>query len=132
PTRWPADFRIAASIADTEPLPLVPPTWTSRYRCSGRPSASRSPSIRSSPWRMPACSPPRSDWSRATASAYVTSELTRSGRRGGEERENAAEGLLEIPPRADHVELAVREQERRALEYRGQRLTDRRGDDPGS
>src|SRR2546427_3612985 len=132
PTRWPADLRIAASIAATEPLPLVPPTWTSRYRCSGRPSASRSPSIRSSPWRMPACSPPRSDWSRATASAYVTSELTRSGRLGGEERENAAEGLLEITPLDDHVELAVREQELRALESLGQRLTDRLRNDPWS
>src|SRR5262245_63266915 len=81
---------------------------------------------------MPACSPPRSAWSRATASAYVTSGLARSGRLGGEERENAAERLLEVAPLDDHVELAVREQEFRALESLGERLTDRLGDDPRS
>src|SRR5207245_5211475 len=124
PTRWPADFRIAASIADTEPLPLVPPTWTSRYRCSGWPTASRSPSIRSSPWRMPACSPPRSDWSRATASAYVTTGLARSGRLGGAKRENAAEGLREVAPLDDHVELPGREQALRRLDSRGTALTE--------
>src|SRR5437899_3951977 len=130
PTRWPAALRIAASIAATEPLPFVPPTWTSRYRCSGRPSASRSPSIRSSPCRMPACSPPRRARSRATASAYVTGGLRRSGRRVGEERQNAAERLLEVAPIDDHVELSVRQQELRALESLGKRLTDRLGDDP--
>src|SRR4030095_5186696 len=81
---------------------------------------------------MPACWPPRSAWSRATASAYVTSGLARSGRLGGEERENAAERLLEVAPLDDHVELSVREQELRALESLGQRLTDRLGDDPRS
>src|SRR5438093_6973522 len=121
---------MAASMAATEPLPFVPPTWTRRYRCSGRPSASSRPSIRSSPGRMPACSPPRSAWSRARASAYVTSGLPRSGRLVGEERENAAGRLLEVAPVDDHVELTVREQEFRALESLGQRLPDRLGDDP--
>src|SRR5215510_13162854 len=119
-----------ASIAATEPLPLVPPTCTKRYRCSGRPSASSNASMRSSPGRMPACSPPRRARRRATASAYVTGNLTRSGRLVGEERENAAERVLEIAPLDDQVELAVREQEFRALEALGKRLANRLGDDP--
>src|SRR2546429_9284367 len=79
---------------------------------------------------MPACSPPRSAWIRATASAYVTSGLPRSGRLGGEEGEDAAEHLLEVAPLDDHVELSVREQELRALKSFGERLADRLGDDP--
>src|SRR5439155_1408893 len=79
---------------------------------------------------MPACSPPRSAWIRATASAYVTSGLPRSGRLGGEEGENAAERVLEVAPLDDHVELSVREQELRALEAFGERLADRLGYDP--
>src|SRR5512138_185478 len=119
-----------ASIAEAEPLPLVPPTCTSRYRCSGRPSASSKASMRSSPGRMPACSPPRRARRRATASAYVTGNLPRSGRLIGEERENAAERVLEFASLDDQVELAVREQEFRPLEALGKRLPDRLGDDP--
>src|SRR2546425_1152484 len=78
---------------------------------------------------MPACSPPRRARSRATASAYVTGRLPRSGRLVGEEGENAAEHLLEVAPLDDHVELSVRQQELRALESLGKRLTDRLGDD---
>src|SRR2546426_2285001 len=121
---------MAASIAATEPLPFVPPTWTSRYRCSGWPSASSSVSIRSSPGRMPACSPPRRARSRATASAYVTGGLARPGRLVDEEGEDAPDGLLELAPLDDHVELPVREQKLGALESLGQRLPDRLGDDP--
>src|SRR5713226_1833194 len=65
---------------------------------------------------MPACSPPRRARSRATASAYVTGRLPRSGRLVGEEGENAAEHLLEVAPLDDHVELSVRQQKLRALE----------------
>src|SRR4029450_6340298 len=121
-----------ASIAATEPLPLVPPTCTSRYRCSGRPRASSNASMRSSPGRMPACSPPRRARRRATASAYVTGNLPRSGRLVGEERENAAERVLEVAPLDDQVELAVREQEFRALEALGKRLANRLGNDARS
>src|SRR5256712_11198416 len=83
---------------------------------------------------MPACSPPRRASSRATASAYVTGGLPRSGRLVSEERENAAERLLEGAPLDDHVELSVGQQELRALESLGERLTDRLGDDarPGA
>src|SRR5262245_4592254 len=119
-----------ASIAATEPLPLVPPTCTSRYRCSGRPSASSNASMRSSPGRMPACSPPRRARRRATASAYVTGNLARSGRLVGEERENTAERVFEVAPLDDQVELAVREQEFRPLKALGKRLANRLGDDP--
>src|SRR4030095_3781597 len=56
--------------------------------------------------------------------------LARSGRRIREERENAAERLLEVAPLDDHVELSVCQQELRTLESFGQRLTDRLGDDP--
>src|SRR5262245_19367229 len=85
--------------------------------------------MRSSPGRMPACSPPRRARRRATASAYVTGNLPRSGRLIGEERENAAERVLEFAPLDDQVELAVREQEFRPLEPLGKRLPDRLGDD---
>src|SRR2546428_10062495 len=106
---------MAASMAATEPLPFVPPTWTRRYRCSGRPSASRSPSMRSSPGRMPACSPPRSPRSRPTASAYVTGGLARTGRLIGDEPENTALRLLEVAPLDDIAELPVRLEKLRAL-----------------
>src|SRR5262245_64366175 len=85
--------------------------------------------MRSSPGRMPACSPPRRARRRATASAYVTGNLARSGRLVGEERENAAERVLEVAPLDDQVELAVREQEFRPLEALGKRLANRLGDD---
>src|SRR5262245_62391227 len=88
--------------------------------------------MRSSPGRMPACSPPRRARRRATASAYVTGNLPRSGRLIGEERENAAKRVLEFAPLDDQVELAVREQEFRPLEALGKRLPDRLGDDPRS
>src|SRR5215813_5369421 len=81
---------------------------------------------------MPACSPPRSAWSRATASAYVTWRLSGSGSVGGEEGENAAERLLEFAPLDDHVELPVRQQELRPLEPFRQRLANRLRDDPGA
>src|SRR5206468_4563851 len=118
-----------ASIAATEPFPLVPPTCTSRYRCSGRPSAASSASMRSSPGRMPACSPPRRAVSRATASAYVTGGLTRLGRLVREEGQDPAQRLLEVAPVHDQVELPVLQQELRALEALGERLADRLGDD---
>src|SRR5258705_243021 len=89
-------------------------------------------SMRWSPGRMPACSPPGRARSRATASAYVTGNLPRSGRLIGEERENAAERVLEVAPLDDQVELAVREQEFRPLEALGKRLANRLGDDPRS
>src|SRR5258705_13858911 len=79
---------------------------------------------------MPACSPPRSACSRATASAYVTKRLPRSGWLGGEEGEDAAERVLEVAALDDHVELPVRQQELRALKSFRQRLPDRLGDDP--
>src|SRR5262245_66125204 len=79
---------------------------------------------------MPACSPPRSAWIRATASAYVTSGLPRSRRLGGEEGEDAAERFCQVAPLDDHVELSVREEELRSLEPFGERLADRLGDDP--
>src|SRR5262245_38438094 len=118
-----------ASIAATEPLPLVPPTCTKRYRCSGRPSASSNASMRSSPGRMPACSPPRRARRRAAASAYVTGNLARSGPLVGEVRENAAQRVLESAPLDDQVELAVPKQEFRPLEALGKRLANRPGDD---
>ena len=71
PVRQPAAWKIAASIAQTEPLPLVPATWTIRNERSGLPIAESSASIRSRPGVMPAISPPRRPRSRATASRYV-------------------------------------------------------------
>src|SRR5262249_40629174 len=64
----PAAWRMAASIAETEPLPLVPAIWAKVIARSGLPTASRSASMRSRPGRMPASSPPRSPVMRATAS----------------------------------------------------------------
>src|SRR5262245_65562835 len=118
-----------ASIAATEPLPLVPPTCTSRYRCSGRPSASSNASMRSSPGRMPACSPPRRARRRATASAYVTGNLARSGRLVGEERENTAERVFEVAALDDQVELAVREKVLGPMKAIWQSMAKRHGED---
>src|SRR6267378_2946734 len=78
---------------------------------------------------MPACSPPRRAVSRATASAYVTDALSRLGGLVGEEGEESAQRLLEVAPVDDEVELAVLQQELRALEALGERLADRLGDD---
>ena len=48
PTRWPAARSTAAAIAAVDPLPLVPVTWTTRYRRWGSPSRARRARIRSS------------------------------------------------------------------------------------
>src|SRR5438067_3691000 len=85
--------------------------------------------MRSSPGRMPACSPPRRAVSRATASAYVTGGLARLGRLVREEGQDPTQRLLEVAPVHDQVELPVLQQELRALEALGERLADRLGDD---
>src|SRR3989475_13245082 len=54
--------------------------------------------------------------------------LAGPGRLAGEEREDAAESLLELAPADDEVDLTVLEQELRALEPFGQGLADRLGD----
>src|SRR5438552_2585156 len=54
--------------------------------------------------------------------------LAGPGRLAGEEREDAAESLLELAPVDDEVDLTVLEQELRALEPFGQGLADRLGD----
>src|SRR2546428_11417852 len=54
--------------------------------------------------------------------------LAGPGRLSGEEREDAAESLLELAPVDDEGDLTVLEQELRALEPFGQGLADRLGD----
>src|SRR6187455_2911901 len=118
----PSAWSMAATMAEAEPLPLVPPIWTSRIRLSDCRRRRAGPG--SSP--APAACPPsprlaaRGAGPRLRDTSWSRLDGTRS-----EEGEDAAERLAQLAALDDHVELTVLEEELRALEAVGQRLPDR-------
>ena len=78
PTRRPARARPAATSADTDPLPLVPPTCTHRSSCWGSPSRPSKSRTGSSRTRMPAV---RSRRSQSTRSSRRSSAHQKAGHR---------------------------------------------------
>src|SRR5207247_763459 len=80
----------------------------------------RGPAIPGARARRPRCA--------AIVAMLPRRTLAGPGRLAGEEREDAAEGLLELAPVDDEVDLTVLKQELRALEPFGQGLADRLGD----
>ena len=141
--RAPALSSPARSIATTEPLPLVPATWTTGgSRRSGWPSAASSRSMRPSDRSMTlGCSDVRRSRTRSLVGAHWRGGLRRPparrgqvavhvGRLVGQQPQQGRELVAQVLARHHPVEHAVVEQVLGALEALGQRLADGLLDDP--